>query len=255
MFNENKLWHSVQARRAFRRQERNSRTQKRRRLREKVYEKRFFESRPFLKKAKFETLSHDEYRYERYRKWYGSDRAKQIYHQEVNPTSNKFWWEQQFDHEKYITAKGRSWFRKKREEEEQKIRDNFKVFLNSVPHVQHKRLKQWLDHCDKRGEYKTLFEDEDGIDEDAFLFEEEAYSRVDWPEVMPVPIMTTILFLSKSWPEHTIPEHTIPVHTRVDENIEEEDSAWPDTGNDVSEWHEQVVNSDSDSEYEFTAGF
>ena len=251
MFNENKLWHSVQARRAFHREQRNLRTQKRRRLREKVNEKRFFESRPFLKKAKFETLSHDEYRYERIVKWHGdNDRAKQLYHQEVYKNSNEFWWEKQFNHKKYITAKGRAWFRKKREAEEQKIRDNFKVFLDSVPHVQHKRLKQWLDHCDKRGEYKTLFEDEDGIDEDAFLFEEEAYSRVDWQEVMPVPIMTTILFLSKSWPEHTIPEHT-----RVDENIEEEDSAWSDTGNDVSESHEQVINSDSDSEYEFTAGF
>ena len=128
-----------------------------------------------------------------------------------------------------------------------KIRDNFKVFLDSVPHVQHKRLKQWLDHCDKRGEYKTLFEDEDGIDEDAFLFEEEAYDNVDWPEVLPVAIMTSILFLSTSWPKHTI-----PAHTRDDENIE--DSAWPDTGN-TSECHEEVVHSDSDSEYEFTAGF
>ena len=86
MFNENKLWHSVQARRAFRRQERNSRTQKRRRFKERVQEKRFFESRPFFKKAKFQPERHDGPRYERLVRWFGdSDRAKQLYHKEVNP--------------------------------------------------------------------------------------------------------------------------------------------------------------------------
>ena len=226
------------------------RTQKRRRLREKVNEKRFFESRPFLKKAKFKTLSHDEYRYERIVKWHGdNDRAKQLYHQEVYKNSNEFWWSSNSTMKNTSQQKDVPGSVKSAKKRNRKYATTSR-FLDSVPHVQHKRLKQWLDHCDKRGEYKTLFEDEDGIDEDAFLFEEEAYSRVDWPEVMPVPIMTTILFLSKSWPEHTI-----PVHTRVDENIEEEDSAWPDTGNDVLESHEQVVHSDSDSEYEFTAGF
>lgn len=252
MFNENKIWHSVKARRDFHRKQRNSQARKRRRLQNEVCEKRFFESRPFFRKSKFQTIRHDQYRYERLVKWYGEgEKAKALYHKEVHPKSNKFWWEDQFKHEKYITAKGRAYFRDKREAEERELRDNFKVFLDTVPQEQHKRLKDWLDDCDIHGEYKGLFEDEDGIDEDAFLFEEDAYSNVDWPEVLPVPIINTLFFLLKSWPKNTI-----PILTRAKENVEVDEVQMLEDTVINEETEEQNFKSDeSDSDCEFDAGF
>ena len=251
MFNENKIWHSVKARRDFHRKQRNSQTRKRRRLQHEVCEKRFVESRPFFKKSKFQTQRHDQSRYNRLIRWYGEgEKAKALYHKEVYPKSNEFWWEKQFKHEKYITAKGRAFFRAKQEAEERQLRDNFKVFLDSVPQAQHKRLKDWFDDCDKQGEYEGLFEDEDGIDEDAFLFEEDAYSDIVWHEVLPVPIITTILFLSKSWPKNSI-----PVLTRDKKNIEVDELQMLEDAV-VEKTDEQNFDSDEfDSDCEFSAGF
>ena len=243
MFNENKIWHSVKARRDFHREQRNSQTRKRRRLQHEVCEKRFVESRPFFRKSKFQTERHDQSRYNKIVRWFGEgEKARALYHKEVNPRSNEFWWENQFNHEKYITVKGRAFFRAKQEAEERQLRDNFKVFLDSVPQAQHKRLKDWFDDCDKHGEYEGLFEDEDGIDEDAFLLED-AYSDIVWHEVLPVPIITTILFLSKSWPKNSI-----PVLTRDKKNVE------------VDEPKLTLPSEDDTDDYgydsdEFTAGF
>jgi len=205
MFNENKIWHSVKARRDFHRKQRNSQTRKRRRLQHEVCEKRFVESRPFFRKSKFQTERHDQSRYNKIVRWFGEgEKARALYHKEVHPRSNEFWWENQFNHEKYITVKGRAFFRAKQEAEERQLRDNFKVFLDSVPQAQHKRLKAWLKYCDHMDQYATLFE-EDGIDENEFLAEDMAYSDVAWHEILPVSILRSIVFLSKQWPINTIP--------------------------------------------------
>ena len=206
MFNENKIWHSVKERRAFHRKKQQLQTQKRRRLHYVAQQKRCIESRPFFKKAKFRTELHDKDRYRRLVDWFGDgDHAKSLYHKEVNPTSNEFWWEAQFNHQKYITTKGRAVLEAKNIQEENKLRNNFKVFLETVPKTQHARLKAWFDSCDKQGEYSTLFEDDDGIDINLFLEEDLAYRDVAWDQKLPVPILKSIVFLSKKWPMNTIP--------------------------------------------------
>ncbi len=206
MFNENKIWHSVKERRAFNRKKQYLQTQKRRRLQQAAQQKRCIESRPFFKKAKFRTELHDKDRYQRLVNWFGDgDRAKALYHKEVHPTSNQFWWEAQFNHQKYITAKGRAVLNAKNIEQEKNLRNNFKVFLETVPKAQHARLKAWLDYCDKQGQYSTLFEDDDGIDENLFLEEDLAYRDVAWDQKLPLAILKSIVFLSKEWPMNTIP--------------------------------------------------
>ena len=229
MFNENKIWHSVKERRAFNRKKQHQRTNKRRSLQKEARRKRCIESRPFFKKAKFKAEVHDQDHYRRLVRWFGEgEKAKALYHKETHPTSNQFWWEAQFNHQKYITAKGRAVLQAKNNEQELLQRSKFKVFLETVPRAQHARLKAWFDSCDKHGEYSGLFEDENGIDENQFLDEDLAYSDVAWHEILPIPILTSILFLSKSWPMNRIPTYGIRILKNVEasevvaESIEEE---------------------------------
>lgn len=248
MFNENKIWHSVQEKRNFYRQQRTLQTNKRRRLQFQATQKRLTESRPFFRKSTFQTVRHDKRRYERLVGWYGEgEQAKGFYHKEVHPKTNTFWWEEQFKHEKYITATGRAFFKAKEEAKDRVIRDNFKVFLTLVPNTQHKRLKAWVDHCDTMNEYSNLFKNDDGIDEDEFLEDEIAYTTVDWPEVLPVPIIRSLLFLSKSWPASTIPVWK----TRAKKNVEVEKEKPVNEGI-SNEEEEDVYNTDTE---EFTGGW
>ncbi len=243
MFNENKIWHSVKERRAFNRKKQHLQTKKRRRLQLAAQRKRCFESRPFFKRAKFRAELHDKDRYRRLVNWFGEgDHAKALYHKEVHPTSNEFWWEAQFNHQKYITAKGRAVLEAKHIEEENKLRNNFKVFLEAVPRAQHARLKAWFDFCDKQGEYSGLFEDDDGIDENQFLEEGLAYRDVAWDQKLPLPILKSIVFLSKEWPINTIPAYGI----RVTKNIE--------VTKDVAQASQEDVDT-SDFESDGDAGF
>tara|TARA_B110000008_G_C16977988_1_gene566944 strand:+ start:6085 stop:6801 length:717 start_codon:yes stop_codon:yes gene_type:complete len=238
MFNENKIWHSVEARKQYKRKEQQKKGYRKRRRQLEAKLLRLEEKRPSFKKTKFRVERHDSRAFQRIERAMGTEKAQQYFYSNSTNNKNEFWWEANFDHSRYITKRGELILQQIKEKKEQATRDALQDLLNRVPKEQHKRLKEWLDHCDYLNEYHDLFDNEDGINIHEFL-DEIAYEDVDWAQILPIKIINSILFHAKQWNPNTIPV----VPRTIDEDT------CPDSNENIE------IESDWDSEEEFTAGF
>lgn len=235
MFNENKIFRSVEHRREYLRKQVWISKTKKRKANELVKQMRNDERRPVYKRSKFKPHRYDVDKFNKMQKILGPDKAKDVYYNQYNRNSRQFWWENHFDHSRYVTAFGKIVLDKAKRTAEKATRDQFKSFLASVRDEDMKHLKKWVDHFGGIGFYDACFEDyEDSESDDDFLGE------IDYHKVLPIKIQERILEFSKSWDSNTLPDTCSPDDTWLEVEEEEEPIA-PDLG--------------SDSDEEFTAGF
>jgi len=240
MFNESKLWRSLEHRRNYKRKQVEARNNKKKKTKTHVTELRKAERRPAYKRIRFTPHRYDRKTYKRLELVLGTESARAYYHRSSGGKKNEFWWEKNFDHNRYVTSFGRSVLRKAKEEKEQKVRTEFKLFLSKVDDVRH--LKSWVDHFDGLGTYDDCFKEysESDSDSDSSIDCDDLLNGIDYEKVIPVATQSKILSLSKEWTPNTIP-NACPVVKDTCSSSESE----------VGKEEE----SDSGSEEEFDAGF
>ena len=239
MFNESKIFRSVEDRRQYLRKQLQLSKTKKRKVEELVRQMRSDERRPVYKRSKFKPHRYDVNRFNKMQKILGPEKAKNTYYYQQNRNSKQFWWEEHFDHSRYVTAFGRIVLDKAKRKAEEAIRKQFKNFLASVRDEDMKHLKKWVDHFGGMGYYHACFEEYE--EESGSESDDDFLGPIEYEKVLPLRIQEKILEFSKSWESNRLPDTCSSEDTC--QKVENESSV------------ESSAESSEESEEEFTAGF
>ena len=242
MFNENKIFRSVEHRREYIRKQVRISKAKKRKANELVKQMRNDERRPVYKRSKFKPHRYDVDKFNKMHKILGLEKAMDVYYYQNNRHSKQFWWEQHFDHNRYVTAFGRIVLDAKKRLEEKKIRDQFETFMLSVDADDIKNLKNWVDRFGGIGTYNACFKEyeESDSDSDSEIDVNDFLGTVDYHRIIPIDIQSRILNISNTWERTRIPATCF---------------TWEDTCPHSEEEQEEEEEYTSGSDEEFDAGF
>ena len=186
----------------WKRKQQKARLKNKRKQRELAKNLRLCERKPFFKRTKFKPDKYDIDKFYSINKQVQNEElAQDLYDKSVRPNANTFWWEAVFDHERYVTRKGKEVLKAKKDKEERETRETFKAFLATVPVEQHKNLQGWADDLSSTIDFSGYGNSDSDLDINEFLDEDE----IAWEHNLDFDTIKSILYLSKNWEPNKIP--------------------------------------------------